>query len=35
MGNKYKVLDQIIPLFPKRIERFYDLFWGGGMYRVM
>ncbi len=30
MGNKYKLLDQLIPLFPKRINNFYDLFGGGG-----
>lgn len=30
MGNKYKILDQIIPLFPRDIDVFYDLFGGGG-----
>ena len=30
MGNKYKLLDQLIPLFPKKIDSFYDLFGGGG-----
>lgn len=30
MGNKYKLLNQLIPLFPKNINTFYDLFGGGG-----
>lgn len=30
MGNKYKLLDQIIPLFPDNINIFYDLFGGSG-----
>lgn len=30
MGNKYKLLDQLIPLFPKNIDKFYDLFGGSG-----
>lgn len=30
MGNKYKLLDQIIPLFPSKINTFYDLFGGSG-----
>lgn len=30
MGNKYKLLDQILPLFPQDIGNFYDLFGGGG-----
>lgn len=29
-GNKYKLLPQIIPLFPKQINTFYDLFGGSG-----
>lgn len=29
-GGKYKILNQILPLFPKRIEKFIDLFAGGG-----
>lgn len=29
IGGKYKILDQIIPLFPKGIETFVDLFGGG------
>tara|TARA_B100002019_G_C21264171_1_gene598468 strand:+ start:530 stop:1444 length:915 start_codon:yes stop_codon:yes gene_type:complete len=29
-GGKYKLLDQIIPLFPKKINNFFDLFMGGG-----
>lgn len=28
-GGKYKLLSQIIPLFPKQIHRFVDLFGGG------
>lgn len=28
-GGKYKLLKQILPLFPKNIENFYDLFSGG------
>lgn len=28
-GGKYKLLEQILPLFPKKIETFYDLFAGG------
>ena len=30
MGNKYKLLPQLIPLFPKNIDTFYDLFGGSG-----
>lgn len=29
-GNKYKLLDQIIPLFPKHIGTFADIFGGSG-----
>ena len=29
MGGKYKLLSQILPLFPKEIDTFYDLFGGG------
>jgi len=29
VGGKYKLLPQIIPLFPKDIDTFYDLFCGG------
>lgn len=29
IGGKYKLLDQIIPLFPKDINTFYDMFCGG------
>lgn len=25
-GNKYRLLPQIIPLFPLKIDTFYDLF---------
>lgn len=28
-GGKYKLLPQILPLFPKEIDTFYDLFCGG------
>ena len=28
-GGKYKLLNQIIPLFPSEIDTFYDLFAGG------
>lgn len=30
VGGKYKLLSQILPLFPKDIYYFYDLFGGGG-----
>jgi len=30
IGGKYKILDQILPLFPKNINQFVDLFAGGG-----
>lgn len=30
VGGKYKLLPQIIPLFPKNIDTFVDLFSGGG-----
>jgi len=30
MGSKYKLLDRLIPLFPKDKKVFYDLFAGGG-----
>lgn len=29
LGNKYKLLEQILPLFPKDIDTFVDLFAGG------
>lgn len=29
IGGKYKLLDQIIPLFPKKVDKFIDLFAGG------
>ena len=29
VGGKYKLLSQILPLFPKEIDTFYDLFGGG------
>lgn len=28
-GNKYKLLPQILPLFPERTRMFVDLFGGG------
>ena len=28
--GKYKLLNQILPLFPKDISMFYDVFGGGG-----
>ncbi len=31
MGNKFKLLDQLKPLFPKDIKNFYDLFGGSGV----
>lgn len=30
VGGKYKLLSQLLPLFPKDISTFYDLFGGGG-----
>jgi site-specific DNA-adenine methylase len=30
MGNKYKLLKQLVPLFPKQCDTFYDLFGGSG-----
>jgi len=30
IGGKYKILNQILPLFPKDISQFVDLFAGGG-----
>ena len=29
IGNKYKLLSQILPLFPSNIDTFYDIFCGG------
>ena len=29
IGGKYKLLPEILPLFPKQIDRFCDLFCGG------
>ena len=31
MGNKYELLKQLIPLFPKDIDTLYDLFGGSGV----
>ena len=28
-GGKFKLLNQIVPLFPKKIDTFVDLFAGG------
>lgn len=28
-GGKYRLLPQILPLFPQKIDRFIDLFCGG------
>lgn len=30
MGNKYKLLPQLLPIFPDKINTFYDLFGGSG-----
>ncbi|MFG6369487.1 MAG: Dam family site-specific DNA-(adenine-N6)-methyltransferase [Lachnospiraceae bacterium] len=30
IGNKYKLIDQIVPLFPKKIVTFVDVFGGSG-----
>lgn len=30
IGGKYKILNQIVPLFPNDINNFIDLFTGGG-----
>lgn len=30
VGGKYKLLTQILPLFPENIKTFYDIFGGGG-----
>lgn len=30
IGGKYKLLPQILPLFPDKISTFYDVFGGGG-----
>lgn len=30
MGNKYRLLPQLIPLFPAKVNTFYDLFGGSG-----
>ena len=30
IGGKYKLLPQILPLFPDKISMFYDIFGGGG-----
>lgn len=31
MGSKEKLLNQLLPLFPEKIEIFYDLFGGSGV----
>lgn len=30
VGDKYKLMDQLLPLFPKKINHFYEPFVGGG-----
>ena len=30
IGGKYKLLPQLLPLFPQKISMFYDVFGGGG-----
>lgn len=30
IGNKYKLLPQLLELFPNKINMFYDVFGGGG-----
>ncbi len=30
IGGKYKILDQLLPLFPNDVNNFIDLFTGGG-----
>jgi adenine-specific DNA-methyltransferase len=30
IGGKFNLLDEILPIFPKNINKFYDLFGGGG-----
>ena len=34
MGNKYKLLKQLIPLFPKQCDTFLDLFGGSGVVSI-
>ena len=34
-GGKYKLLNQLVPLFPKNINTFIDLFGGGGATYVL
>lgn len=34
MGNKYKLLKYLLPLFPKQINNFYDLFGGSGVVSI-
>lgn len=31
MGNKYKLLKQLIPLFPTKFRKFIDVFGGSGV----
>lgn len=33
VGGKYKLLNDIIPLFPDKISTFVDFFGGGGVQR--
>lgn len=30
-GNKYRLLPQLLPIFPKNIHTFVDVFAGGGL----
>ena len=31
MGSKFPILKQMLPYFPKNINRFYDIFGGSGV----
>ena len=35
IGGKYKMLPKLLPLFPARINTFYDLFAGGVWYEML
>ena len=35
IGGKYQLLPQILPKFPQRMNRFFDLFSGGGTSALM
>jgi site-specific DNA-adenine methylase len=34
MGNKYDLIEQLIPLFPDNIDTFYDLFGGSAVLSI-